>query len=348
MMEIITETVEKISLADERWMSFVEACEQANIFHHPSWAALLGECYHYHPFVIALVDSQGRLCAGIPLLDVNSFITGRRWVALPFTDYCTPLALEPGHLVNLTQGLITMANTQFHQPVEVRGGLPACNELQTTSQFVQHTINLNRDIELISKALHRTQRQNINTALKNDIHIEHGEDLAALKTFYHLHCLTRRRQGVPVQPWHFFSLLFEKIIKQGRGFILLANHSEHCLAAGLFLNWQHKLIYKYAASDDIDQDLRPNHLLTWTAINWGCQNGYKVFDFGRTEIENEGLRTFKNRWGADEVPLPYSFMIGKPQLHSSGRMQTVMHSMIKKSPLWVGRLAGEILYKHFG
>jgi len=43
------------------------------------------------------------------------------------------------------------------------------------------------------------------------------------------------------------------------------------LAAGLFLNWQRTLIYKYAASDDRGQDLRPNHLLTWTAIRWAVR-----------------------------------------------------------------------------
>jgi hypothetical protein len=337
-----------INLNDERWVAFVESSSQANIFHHPMWSNLLGECYGYQPFVVALIDNQDRLHAGLPMLDVSSLLTGRRWVSLPFTDYCSPLYEDLNALDRLTNGLINLSQAKNNHRVEVRGELTTSSAVKTSSQFVQHSVNLDRDIEEISKSLHRTQRQNIKTAEKNGIRIERGEDLAALKTFYHLHCLTRRRQGVPVQPWRFFKLLLESIIENGHGFILLAYKSDHCLAAGLFLYWRQALIYKYAASDDIEQDLRPNHLLTWTAINWGCENRIKFFDFGRTEIANEGLRTFKIRWGAAEAPLTYSFLFDDPKQVSSDSAQAVMHSVIKNSPVWACRLAGEVLYKHFG
>jgi lipid II:glycine glycyltransferase (peptidoglycan interpeptide bridge formation enzyme) len=132
------------------------------------------------------------------------------------------------------------------------------------------------------------------------------------------------------------------------GFILLAYAGDQCIAAGLFLHWQKILVYKYASSDDTGQGLRPNHLLTWTAIRWGCENGYKIFDFGRTDIENEGLRTFKNRWGADEIPLSYSYFPAKPIHSSKSRISSLMNVILRNSPLWVCRSTGELLYKHFG
>ncbi|MDQ3809211.1 MAG: hypothetical protein M3336_02860 [Chloroflexota bacterium] len=73
---------------DPRWFDFVQSCPNASPFHHPSWANLLEECYHYRSFVLASTDSHGRITAGLPVMDVSSRFTGRRWVALPFTDYC--------------------------------------------------------------------------------------------------------------------------------------------------------------------------------------------------------------------------------------------------------------------
>ena len=89
---------------------------------------------------------------------------------------------------------------------------------------------------------------------------------------------------------------------------MLAYQGNQPLAAGLFLHWQQTLTYKYAASSDQVQSLRPNYLLTWTAIRWGCENGFRIFDFGRTDVADIGLRTFKSRWGAVELPLIYSTM----------------------------------------
>jgi len=338
----------QLDASDERWLAFVMSMPQANIFHHPVWVNLLAECYNYRPFVVALLDEGDRICAGLPILEVNSFLTGKRWGSLPFTDYCSPLYRDLSAFESLTQGLVGLSQEKHNPRIEVRWELPACPSIHSYSHYIQHTVNINQDVESISKSFHRTQRQNIKTAEKNGIQIERGENLDTLRVFYHLHCLTRRRQGVPVQPWRFFELLLNKVIEKGSGFILLAYKADQCLAAGLFLHWQQALIYKYAASDDSDQDLRPNHLLTWTAIRWGCENGYKIFDFGRTDLENQGLRTFKTRWGANEIPLTYSMVSEKSPRPTNGRITSLMNRIIRNSPPWVCRLAGELLYRHVG
>ena len=112
--------------------------------------------------------------------------------------------------------------------------------------------------------------------------------------------------------------------------------------------WQGKLVAKYAASSQDAWGLRPNDLLFWTAIKWGCENGYTVFDWGRTDIANAGLREFKRGWGATEVPLVYSGLPNPPNEVTSGLLMHGMNSVIRKSPTWVCRAAGEVLYRYFG
>lgn len=338
--------ISKLDPSDERWMVFVRSFPHANIFHHPAWVRLLSECYGYQPFIVACFDENGEICAGLPFLDVNSFLTGRRCVALPFTDYCPPLYRDQKSLERLTEGLVGLSKDDRY---EVRWEMPSNPGIKQFTKYVWHSLNLDSDPEVVLRLLHRTQRQNIKTAEKNGIQIELGRDLEHLKQFYDLHSLTRRRQGTPVQPWRFFELILKRLVEEDLGFILLAYHDDQCLAAGLFLHWQTTLAYKYAASSERGQDLRPNHLINWTAIRWGCENGYKVFDFGRTDAMNEGLRTFKHRWGAEEKPLSYSVFSGKPfRTPDNGKISSLMNNVIRKSPTWVCRLTGELLYRHFG
>src|SRR3954462_1404628 len=56
---------------DQQWTDFVGASSQALPFHHPSWAQLLGACYGYRPFALALTDANGGIRAGLPVLEVS-------------------------------------------------------------------------------------------------------------------------------------------------------------------------------------------------------------------------------------------------------------------------------------
>lgn len=138
------------------------------------------------------------------------------------------------------------------------------------------------------------------------------------------------------------------IVDQGLGFVLLAYKDNECIAGSVFLNWQKTLIYKYGASNLAGRNLGANQLVMWSAIRWGCENGYQLFDMGKTNNHNTGLRQFKSRWGAVEKPLIYSLISDKKSKQFGGNLQGIMQSVIQKSPIWVCRISGELLYKHFG
>ena len=68
------------------------------------------------------------------------------------------------------------------------------------------------------------------------------------------------------------------------------------------------LTYKYGASDVAFLDRRPNNLLFAEAIGYGVEHGFERLDFGRTDYDNPGLRTFKLGWGATEHQLAYTYL----------------------------------------
>lgn len=334
--------------SDPRWMAFLESRPDAEIFHHPAWSQLMAECYGYRPFVVGLPDPKGDLAAGVPLMEVNSPITGKRWVSLPFSDFCQPLYTDESALRELTEGIIRLANHDKISKLELRGTYPETPALGANSEHVIHVIDLNPDEKVVWKKIHDMHRRNIKVAYENNVKIIQGETVQHLEEFYQLHLLTRRRQGVPIQPWKFFRRMKELFLDRELGFLLLAYKDQQCIGGAVFLHWKSTLTYKYGASRDEGLKYRPNNLIMWTAIQKGCENGFTHFDMGRTDLEQKGLRTFKSRWGARETPLFYTSLGANAIPKGEGKLMGYMHTILQKSPTWVCRLSGELLYKHFG
>jgi CelD/BcsL family acetyltransferase involved in cellulose biosynthesis len=333
---------------DPRWMDFIHTCAEANVFHHPAWMELMQDCYGYTTTILSIPDNNGNLRAGLPFTKVNSPLTGRRWVSLSFSDYCNPLYRDEAALNDLTCQLVKLYQSHPSQKMEIRWILPGRQEIQQSSEFVLHTIKLDPDPAKISKSFKRTHLQNIRTAEERGVTVRFGDRLEDLAAYYELQLETRKRHGVPAQPWKYFENLWRHIIRAGMGFVLLAGHENETIAGMVYLGWGKTLIAKYAASREDHFNLRPNNLLFWEGIRWGCEHGFEVFDMGRTEVENTGLRNFKSRWGAVEEPLYYSILSSKPLKPSGGKLDHLMHSVIQHSPLWVCRVSGELLYKHVG
>jgi lipid II:glycine glycyltransferase (peptidoglycan interpeptide bridge formation enzyme) len=200
----------------------------------------------------------------------------------------------------------------------------------------------------VFRTFKRTQvQQRILKAEKEGLTVRRAESWQAVAdTFYRLHVSTRRRLGTPVQPKRYFRLLWERLVEPGLAFILVAYAGERAAAAAVFVNWNRTLIYKYSASDPDLWHTRPNNLVLWNAIRWGCENGYTLFDFGRTEVDNEGLRAFKRGWGTAESDLVYSTLGGgSVDVAGSGAM-SLARPVIQRMPDWFCRAVGELGYRY--
>ena len=333
---------------DARWVDLTVSQPHANIFHHPAWTKLLSECYGYRSFVVAICDAGNNIYAGLPMMEVGCLLTGRRWISLPFTDHCAPLYDGAESLSCLADSIIHLSKDQRTPKIELRCEFPSHPAIRSYSNHVLHTLPLCPDSDLVAVRFHSTHRRNIKVAYKRGVRIKRGDQQKHMDAFYRLHLQTRRRQGVPIQPRRFFDIIQSSLIEKGLGFVLLAYKNDDCLAASVFLHWQSTLTYKFGASAAESLHFRPNNLLFWSAIHWGCEHGYTLFDMGKTDLSNTGLRAFKSSFGAEEVSIAYSTMSSEPSRPITGKFIPIMQKTIRSSPLWVCQAMGELLYKHFG
>ena len=338
-----------INIDDNRWMNYLSTKEEAMIFHHPNWLKNLCESYNFSPFVIAVLNDDNTISAGVPFAEIKSPLTGRRWVSLPYSDYCFPLYDDADDLELLTDFIVEERSSSRVQKIELRWEYPDRQCIKRNYDHVFHIKQLPNCSEDYFNSLKRNECNFVRQSRERGVTVKRGTSKKFVKEFYNLQLLTRARHGLPAQPWRYFELLQKNIFAHGLGFILLAFSNDGCCVAGLvILHWNKTVTVKYSAScDRLKSELRPNDLLTWEAIKWACDSGYEKIDEGRALCTNTGLRRFKTKWKLEERPLIYS-TIGYPEssITRSG-LSRIFEKIIQHSPPFVCRIVGELLYKHF-
>jgi CelD/BcsL family acetyltransferase involved in cellulose biosynthesis len=342
--ETATASLAVLDADDPRWLELVASDPAALVFHHPAWMRLIREAYGFRPFVLGAEDGSGGLTGGVPVAEIKSRIGGRRWVALPFTDHCPPLGFDGMPLAEmLTEARVRagLRQIELHAWLEGPGAFPA-------AEAVHHVLELQEDADAIRRTFHKSHVQrSIKKADKAGVVVRRAtavEDVTAI--FYRLHTGTRRRLGVPVQPSRFFTHLWEQVLEPGLGFVLIAEAEGKPVAGAVFLAYGETVIYKYGASEADAWNVRPNHAIFWDAIRSSCEAGYRRFDFGRSDLGHSSLRQFKSAWGSEELPLRYSTLADQAPEPGSGRAAKALVPIVQRSPRWVCRALGELLYKH--
>lgn len=340
-------SVTVLELTDPRWADFVARQPSATPFHHPSWGVLIADCYGFRAFAVATSGAAGEIQAGLPVVEVRHLRGEPKWVALPYTDYCPPLAPAPRGETDLVCALRQASKAAGVQRVEVRAPIEGASSVSHGA--LRHVIPLERDPAPVYASFRSSVRRHIAQAERRGVTIRQAESPEDLvNTFYRLHLRTRRRFGVPIQPRRFFRMLWESVIRTGLGSVLIAEASGSPVAAEVFLSWNGTTISKFSASDERAWSLRANNLITWHLIKTACEQGSRSLDFGRTDPGSEGLSMFKRSWGAVEQPLCYGTLGAGPEPAPSmgGKAGHWLASAIRHGPPVVCRAAGEALYRY--
>ncbi len=284
----------------------------------------------------------------IPAFEANSWITGRRGISLPFTDECTPVCSSAPKFKRRFAAVSEHARNRKWKYLELRGGRHLLPNSRASATFWGHTLLLQSIVGSQETRLGSATRRGIRKGQSSDVSIEVSTSLDALKSFYLLLCLTRRRHGLPPQPMRFFESIHRFILSNGQGLVVTAVSKTKPIAAAVFFHRGTQAIYKFGASDEAFQQLRPNNVLMWHAIRSYAERGYATLDFGRTSVTNAGLRRFKLGWGTMERTIEYfRYDYARSDFVVSRDQATGWHNkLFQLMPPAASRALGGLLYKH--
>jgi hypothetical protein len=331
------------------WNDCLLATSSASIFHTTNWLRALQESYGYRPYYFGRFYEK-QLTVLLPFMEVRSWITGVRGVSIPFADYCEPIIAVETVLSELLAPVSITAQQRQWKFFEVRGGDTLFPGVSPYTSYTRHSLALDRHEEEIFARLRSNYRAKIKKACRHGLTATHRCSPEAMAEYYRLHCLTRKRHGLPPQPAYFFKKIQEHIIAQHFGFVMLVSYQGRNIAGAIFFTFGSQAIYKFGALDIKYQHLHPNYLLFWSVIQWLCDNNYKEICFGRTSQSQNGLIQFKDGWDTRKSQINYYKYDTKAMsfVQNANRQGKVGYDIYKKIPMPLLQLAGSMFYKHVG
>jgi hypothetical protein len=194
------------ALEDQRWDELTLRHPRAGIFHSRPWLQVLRQTYGYRPVVLTTTEPGRPLANGVVFCEVNSWFTGRRLVSLPFSDHCALLTNSTAEEAEIFAQLRRQVVSDRWRYAEIRPEeeMPegALEDWQSGPKFSLHVLPLDMPLEKLFSNLHKDciQRK-IRRAERENLAYEYGRSDALLRKFFGLLLRTRRRHGLPPQPF---------------------------------------------------------------------------------------------------------------------------------------------------
>lgn len=322
------------------------------MFHTRPWLDTLTSTYGYRPVAFTTSAPGTELHNAIVFCEIRSWLTGSRLVSLPFSDHCDPLLDGDDQFAAFRPYLQEQSSSPQWGYIELRPSdqrFCSGSGFEVADEFLLHALDLRCQTEDLFHQFHKSSTQRkILRAQREGVAYQVGRTADMLREFYRLLVLTRRRHGLPPQPFAWFRNLVERFGDALQ--IRIASYRGHSIAAMVTLRHRSILTYKYGASEAEWHKLGGVHLLFWKAIQEARADGCVRLDLGRTGLDDPGLATFKERWGARSTPLRYL------RCRRTSRGRTAARDwMARCGARTAGRIperlraaAGRVLYKHLG
>ncbi len=337
-------------LRDLRWEVFLESHPRASVFHSQSWLKALHIAYGYDPVVVTSSPPGVRLTNGVVFCSVQSWLTGRRFVSLPFSDYCEPLLNDPSELDDLLLHMRKHVDTGRCKYIEIRPTL--CQPGDRTGfgksvVYCSHRLKLGGSIqELFGNFSKSCTQRKIRRAEREKLHYEEGTSEVLLQKFYELVVMTRRRQCLPPQPLSWFRALIAEFGSSLK--IRVASKDDLPIASILTITYKKSMVYKYGCSDARFHSLGGVALLFWNAIQEAKSRGLEELEMGRSDASNHGLIFFKEHWGASRRELSYWTYPHRPGMTAGNLEKNVLRKTVPLVPDLALKAVGKLLYRHVG
>jgi len=332
---------------EKSWDRFVELHPQATIGHLRGWGSIIHEAYGHESIALAAVEA-GEVVGILPLVLVRSRLFGDRLVSMPFLDYGGILVdaasprpadtdvagalLEAALEVGRARGAQSLGLRQFHPTIGLADPV--------TDDRVTMLLSLSTS-DTVWKALPSERRNRVRKGEKNGLHALWG-GAELLDGFYEVFAMNMRDLGSPVHSRGFFAAMLDGLGETAR-VLQVRDRAGRPVGAAVCLFFRDTIAVPWVSSRRDALALCPNFVLYWEVIRFGCEQGYRTLDLGRS-FKNAGTFEFKRQWGGAPHPLPWIFRDlvagGPPPLDRDGSRFHRMVDLWKRLPVPVANFVG--------
>ena len=315
-----------IKLADqqdkEAWDAYINSHSDAAPYSLYAWKEAVEEAYG-HKACYLLAKDAGVIQGVLPLVHFSIPLYSSNLVSLPYCDVGDVLAETPEISRLLVKEALLLAEKMKVGDLNIR----SCTENLLAADLDWHVsiqtgkvrmlMDLPASSEELWKSFKSKLRSQVNKAKKNGLTFRWGtvEDLDA---FYQVFSRNMHALGSPVHSKKWVEKILVHYGENAR--MGLVFKDDIPVGCGIILFTHQTVSIPWASTLREFNRLSPNMMLYWNFLKYAADHGKKIFDFGRSTL-NEGTFRFKKQWGAAPEPL-YWYRVTPMENHRENEKNT--------------------------
>jgi CelD/BcsL family acetyltransferase involved in cellulose biosynthesis len=334
---------------DHRWNTLASSPE-GSLFTSPPWIRSVCDTYAFTPQARIVTDAAGHPTDGFVWVPISD-IRGDRLVSLPFSDRAEPILADQSTWSSLVNDALRADGPLRIRCLEQVAPL-ADSRLERIGEAAWHGTPLGAPVQDLYRSLGSTARRNIATAERNGVKVDAVAGLDAVRAYHRMHVsLRKHKYRLLAQPFELFERIWQEFSRDDGIVTLIARVDGEPIAGAIYLAWHDVLYYKFGASLAGTLPLRPNDALFWTALNWASERGFRLLDWGLSDLDQPGLVAYKRKWASDEqrIVTLRSTIADTDSRRDPGPILGELTRLLTEDdvPDHITERAGSLLYRYF-
>lgn len=314
-------------LSENLWKDFVDQNPLGSIFHTPEMFRVFAQTKGHQSSLWATVDNNGQpmaLLLPVQVTLMNGLLHQLTTRAIAYSSVLCAPGPEG-------QKALTLLLQTYKQKIKGRALFTELRNLFDLSELqpllaeqgfafeghLNYLIDLNRPAEDVLQSIGQRTRKKIRKGLRDGfVQMSEVTNQAELDHWYEVLQKTYSNAQVPLADYSLFAAAFKELYPKGMAKFLLAKVEGVTAACSVELPYKDIIYGWYGGSDREYSDYLPNEMLIWHILEWGANNGYRVYDFGGAGKPDEeyGVRDFKAKFGGELVNFGRNTCVHSPTL----------------------------------
>ena len=300
-----------------------------------------------HDTHFLFAQRAGRVVGVLPLAHVRSLLFGKALVSLPFAVYGGVAAEDDQAAQALESEAQALALQLQVDHLELRHVQARHADWPRQELYVTFRKALLPDVEANMLAIPRKQRAMVRKGIKNGL-VSRFDD--GVDRFFALYADNVHRHGTPALPRRYFEVLRERF-GDDCSVLTVSAPDGRPLSSVLSFRFRDQIL-PYDAGDHVAaRDLAANDFKYWELMRDACEQGLRLFDFGRSK-QGTGPFAFKKNWGFEPTPLHYEYRLYKrdavPQNNPANARYRLMIEAWRRLPLGMANWLGPFVVRSLG
>ncbi|GJL85507.1 MAG: peptidoglycan bridge formation protein FemAB [Micavibrio sp.] len=321
----------------ESWNEFVHANPQGTFFHLAEWKDVIELSFGCKTYYL-YAEEGGVITGVLPLALVKRPIFGPVLISTPLCVYGGAL----GDTKELEEAAAKKAQALGVQYLELRSQTQSRQDWPVSNRFYTFRRALSDDNEENLKAIPRKQRAEVRKGMAINLQTSVNQDI---NIFYKIYAESVRNLGTPVFSKQYLKDLITIFGKSCE--ITTIGHQGRALTSVLNFRYKDQILPYYGGGISDARHFSAYPYMYWKVMERAAQEGFKVFDFGRS-MEGSGAFSFKKNFGFEPQKLSYQYHLVKaqelPDMDPDSQRNKFLTDAWKLLPLPIANRLGPILY----